>query len=73
MICNPPMVEEIRAKHPEGTKVELVSMQDIHAPAPGTTGVVTHVDDMGQIHVAWATGILLPIVPEEDEWVIVYD
>lgn len=64
-------VDEIRAKHPVGTPVELVCMNDIHAPAPGTRGIVTHVDDIGQIHVAWENGLALALVPGADKWNIV--
>lgn len=64
-------LEEIRKKHPAGTAVELVSMTDVHAPAAGTRGTVLYVDDIGQIHVAWATGLHLALVPGVDEWTIV--
>ena len=45
-------VKEIREKFPVGTKVELIKMDDIQAPPPGTKGIVRRIDDAGNIHVA---------------------
>ncbi len=40
-------LEHLRQTYPAGTRVELVSMDDEHAPAPGTQGTVIGVDDIG--------------------------
>lgn len=37
----------------------------------GTTGVVTHVDDIGTVHVSWSNGSTLGLVKDEDEFTIV--
>lgn len=60
------IVERIKTQYPAGTKVELVRMSDPQAPAPGTTGVVTGVDDIGTIHIAWSTGSGLGAAYGED-------
>lgn len=42
-------LEQLRKSYPEGTRVELVRMDDVQAPPPGTQGTVWGVDDMGSI------------------------
>jgi len=59
-------VDAIRKKYPAGAELELIYMDDKQAPEPGTRGIVRYVDDAGQIHVAWATGSTLAIVPGTD-------
>ena len=51
-------LEHLRQTYPAGTRVELVSMDDVQAPPPGTRGTVIAVDDIGTIHVAWETSSL---------------
>lgn len=52
----------------EGRRVILDHMNDLFAPRPGTMGTITHVDDMGQIHVKWDNGSTLALVPKEDKF-----
>jgi len=59
---NKKMLNIIRDKYPVGTVVELVCMDDKQAPPRGTRGVVTHVDDVGTVHVNWENGSSLGIV-----------
>ena len=40
-------VERIRQEYPAGTSVELLRMDDLHAPPIGTLGTVLGVDDTG--------------------------
>ena len=55
---------------PGGTRIKLISMEDPYAPIPpGTTGTVTFVDDMGQIHMQWDNGRTLAIVPGKDKFI----
>ncbi len=61
----------LREQYPFGTEVELIRMDDRHAPPAGTKGIVTHVDDMGTIHTNWATGSSLGLIPEVDEFRII--
>jgi len=58
-------------KRMEGTRVRLISMDDVQAPPAGTEGTVQYVDDAGTIHVQWDTGGSLGLVPGADEWEIV--
>ena len=46
----------------EGTKVKLRYMDDPQAPPVGTVGIVTHIDDVNTIHVAWENGSSLGLV-----------
>jgi hypothetical protein len=69
-----PAEEEIKAlreKYPEGTKVKLTHMEDLHAPAKGTTGIVKLVDDIGTIHVKWENGSTLGLIEGEDTFEII--
>ena len=59
-------VERIREAYPSGTRVELVSMDDMQAPPIGTKGTVTGVDDTGSIMVSWDNGSGLNVIYGED-------
>ena len=69
-----PSREEIlalREKYPEGTKIRLKKMNDIQAIKHWTIGKVTHVDDMGIIHMSWETGSSLGLIEGEDEFEVI--
>ena len=56
-------------KYPAGTKLQLISMRDEKYPIlPGTIGEVTHIDDLGSIHMKWQNGSSLAIIPEVDSF-----
>lgn len=59
-------IDAIKAMYPKGTRVWLVSMDDIQAPPVGTEGTVFSVDDMGTVHVLWDNGSTLGAVFGED-------
>lgn len=50
------IVELLRKKYPQGTRVELVQMDDLQAPPVGTRGTVIGVDDIGSIMIGWDNG-----------------
>ena len=58
-------LEQLRKSYPEGTRVELVRMDDVQAPPPGTRQS-GGVDDMGSILVDWDIGSSLSVVPGVD-------
>ena len=60
-------VERLRKRYPAGTRVRLVSMDDIQAPPVGTLGTVRGVDDAGDIMVSWDNGSSLNVVYGVDE------
>lgn len=60
-------LEKLMKKYPEGTRVELISMNDVQAPPKGTLGTVFYVDDIGTVHVRWDNGTSLGVVYGEDE------
>lgn len=62
------MVERLRAQYPEGTRVELISMDDPYSKLRlGDRGSVTGVDDAGTIFVRWDSGSGLGIVYGVDQ------
>lgn len=61
------IVERIKADYKEGTRVELVSMNDPYRDIPaGTKGTVICVDDTGTIHCSWDGYGRLGVVYGED-------
>ena len=60
------IVERVKKEYPTGTRVELVKMYDLQAPAIGTKGTVKGVDDTASIMVAWDNGSSLNVVYGED-------
>lgn len=59
-------VEKLREMYPEGTKIILQEMQGESRMAKGLKGTVTHVDDVGQIHMKWENGSSLALNVEVD-------
>lgn len=60
------IVEKLRQEYPVGTRIELISIDDIQAPPIGTKGTVRGVDDIGSIMVSWDNGSSLSIAYGED-------
>lgn len=51
------LVESIRREYPQGTRVELVSMNDPYTTLkPGDKGTVSIVDSLGTVFVDWDNG-----------------
>jgi len=62
-------VQRLREQHPEGTRVELVSMDDPYTKLkPGEKGTVTHIDDTGTIFCRWDSGSGLGLVYGVDQF-----
>ena len=60
-------LERLRKQYPAGARVELVSMRDpFTSLKPGDRGTVTHVDDLGTVHISWDCGSGLGAVYGED-------
>lgn len=57
-----------KERYPNGTRIELLCMDDPQAVPPGTRGTVKHVDDYGTIHMRWDNGRTLAICPQEDSF-----
>lgn len=69
---NKEYLEQLRKRYPVGTKIQLISMRDEKYPIlPGTIGVVTHIDDLGSIHMKWQNGSSLALIPEVDSFKVV--
>lgn len=71
MIKNHDEVKRIRETYLRGTRVRLISMDDIQAPPIGSEGTVIGVDDIGSVMVAWDTGSSLSVILGVDEIEIV--
>lgn len=55
-------VERLRQQYPNGTRVELLQMDDLQAPPIGTLGTVYGVDDTGSLLVNWDNGSGLNVI-----------
>ena len=66
MHLNPTILNNLKHNFSEGTRVELVLMDDFQAPPVGTKGTVKCVDDLGTVHILWDTGSSLGAVFGED-------
>ena len=63
----PEILARLRERFPQGTRVELLRMDDPQAPPIGTRGTVRGVDDTGSIMVAWDNGGSLNVLFGVDE------
>ena len=61
------ILASLREQFPQGTRVELLRMDDPQAPPIGTRGTVRGVDDSGSVMVAWDTGSSLHVLFGVDE------
>ena len=67
------VVKALKEKYTEGTRVELIHMDDPFNTklVPGCKGTVRFVDDMGTIHVRWDCGSSLGVAYGEDSCKII--
>ena len=69
-MMNFPSQDEIatyRRWYPEGTRIEMIHMEDPFSPIEaGTCGTVKFIDDAGQMHMRWDNGRTLAIIIGED-------
>ena len=61
----------LKETYKAGMRVKLISMDDCQAPSAGTEGTISHVDDMGTIHMRWDTGSGLGLVYGEDKFEVI--
>jgi len=61
-------VELLRQQYPNGTRVELLQMDDQQAPPVGTLGTVYGADDTGSLLVNWDNGSGLNLIYSLDLW-----
>ena len=56
-------IERLQKMYPQGTRVELIEMNDPYSSlTPGEKGTVSMIDDMGTIFVDWDSGSTLGII-----------
>ena len=69
---NKAYLEQLRKQYPKGTKLQMITMRNEKYPIlPGTIGEVTHIDDLGSIHMKWQNGSSLALIPEVDSFKVV--
>ncbi|MCC8013648.1 MAG: DUF4314 domain-containing protein [Eubacterium sp.] len=61
-------IEKLRREYPIGTRLRLISMADEQAPPKGTIGEVSHIDDIGTIHMKWNNGSSLGLIVGKDKF-----
>lgn len=59
---NDELLAALRNKYLQGSRVELLKMDDPQAPPIGTHGTVLGVDDTGSILVSWDSGSSLNVL-----------
>ena len=64
-------VKILRELYPPYTTIRLVKMYDDFAPAAGTVGTITNVDDAGIIHVKWKNGSSLGLIHSLDVFEVI--
>lgn len=64
-------VASLREKYTEGTKIELIEMDEEKNPPLGTIGTVISVDDSGQLMMRWETGSTLSLIPGVDSFKVI--
>ena len=69
MFLDEEIVNDIKERYPEGTRIVLDYMgDDPHPIEPGTRGTVRHVDDIGTVQCDFDNGRRLGLVPGEDSF-----
>ena len=64
---------DLRSHYSKGSRVKLICMNDPYCDLKaGAMGTVTHVDDIGTIHVAWDCGSTLGVVYGVDSCTVVH-
>ena len=66
-------IRQLRERYPEGTRVELISMEDPYNTKlkPGDQGTVTFIDAQGTIFVDWDCGSAFGLIYGDDIFRIV--
>lgn len=67
------IVETLKKRYPQGTRVRLRRMEDPRAVPIGTLGTVEDVDDIGSLIVSWDNGQQLHVLYGIDEVEIIHD
>lgn len=66
---SPARVKALKEMYPNGTRVEIDSMEDPWTKLKaGDQGTVFFVDDIGTVHVKWDSGSSLGLVYGEDKF-----
>ena len=63
-------VDALRARFAPESRLVLEKMEGEPQMPDGLRGKVTHVDDIGQVHVRWENGSSLALDPERDRYVL---
>ncbi|MBQ9662761.1 MAG: DUF4314 domain-containing protein [Oscillospiraceae bacterium] len=66
-LIRPEQLKRLRETYPAGTRLELLRMDDVQAPPPGTLGTVLGVDDTGSLIMRWDNGSGLNVIWQVDQ------
>jgi len=62
-------VKDLQERYPVGTRIKLFHMDDPYTSLkPGTTGIITGIDDLGTLQMEWDSGSTLGLIPGEDRF-----
>ena len=69
------ILEQLRRRYPEGTRIELIRMDDPYNKklGPGSKGTVRFVDAAGTLQMDWDCGSSLGLIPGEDDFRVITD
>lgn len=63
----------LKQQYPVGTMIRMVKDKDDFQPIrKGDNGKVTHIDDCGQIHIAWESGSSIALIQNVDNFEVIY-
>ena len=69
----PEELADLRSRYPGGCRVKLICMNDPYRNLKaGSMGTVSHVDDIGTIHIAWDCGSTLGVAYGVDSCMVVH-
>ncbi|MGI6545483.1 MAG: DUF4314 domain-containing protein [Fastidiosipilaceae bacterium] len=61
-------LRQLRQDYPMGARVKCLEMVDESIVRTGDLGNVITVDDIGQVHVLWDSGVKLALIPGLDRF-----
>lgn len=62
------MQDKTNLKYKVGDKIIIIYMADSFINYSGRTGVIEHIDDLGQLHGTWGS---LALIPEVDKFEVI--
>ena len=67
----PYQIQAIKARYTPGTRIELNDQMVGERIPAGARGTVSHVDDIGSVHMNWDGGGSLALIPNVDDFKVI--